>query len=61
MKTRDLTAVSIKQFLAIQGIPELNHPQHTPDLSPPDFLLFPQIKSTLKGRSLETWRILKEM
>jgi hypothetical protein len=45
---RPHTAVSIKQFLANQGIPELNHPRYCPDLSPPDFFFFPKIKSTLK-------------
>jgi hypothetical protein len=46
---RPHTATSIKSFWAKQGIPELNHPQYYPDLSPPDFFLFPKTKSTLKG------------
>jgi hypothetical protein len=50
---RPHTAISIKQFLAKHGIPELNHPPYSPDLSPPDFFLFPKIKSTLKGRRFE--------
>jgi hypothetical protein len=50
---RPHTAVSTKQFLAKQGIPELNHPPNFPDLSPLDFFLFPKIKSTLKGRIFE--------
>jgi histone-lysine N-methyltransferase SETMAR len=47
---RPHTAISIKQFSAKQGVPELNHPPYSPDLSPPDSFLFPKIKSTLKGR-----------
>jgi hypothetical protein len=47
------TAVSVKQFWAKQGIPELNPP-------PPDFFLFPKIKSTRKGEDLKTRRTLKE-
>jgi hypothetical protein len=34
---RPHTAVSIKQFLAKHGIPELNHPPYSPDLSPLGF------------------------
>jgi histone-lysine N-methyltransferase SETMAR len=45
--------VSTKQVLAKQGIPELNHSAYSPDLSPPDFFLFPKIKFTLKGRRIE--------
>jgi hypothetical protein len=47
--------------LAKQGIPELNHPHNSPDLSPPDLFLFLKIKSTLKKEDLKTWRTLKEM
>jgi hypothetical protein len=46
---RSHTAVSIKQFLAKQGIPKLKHPPCSPDLSPPGYFLFPKIKSMLKG------------
>jgi hypothetical protein len=35
-------------------IPELNHPPCSPDLVPPEFFLFPKIKSTLKGRFEDT-------
>jgi hypothetical protein len=51
--TRPHTAVSTKQFLANQGIPELNNPTFYPDLSPPDLFVFPKIKSRLKGRKFE--------
>jgi histone-lysine N-methyltransferase SETMAR len=50
---RPHTAVSIKQFLAKQWIPEINQPPYSPDLSPADFFLFPQIKSALKGRRFQ--------
>jgi hypothetical protein len=55
---RPQTAVSIKQFLAKQGITELNHPPYFPRLSLPDFL-FPQIKFTLKGRRFEYMEDIK--
>jgi histone-lysine N-methyltransferase SETMAR len=57
--TRPHTAVSIKQFLAKLGIPELNPPPNSPDLSPPDFFFFPKIKSTLKGRRFEDTEDIK--
>jgi hypothetical protein len=56
---RPHTAVLIKQFLAKQGIPELNYHPHSPDLSPPGFFLFPKIKSTLKGEDLKIRKTLK--
>jgi transposase len=56
---RPHTAVSIKQFLSKQGISELNNPPYSPDLSPPDFFLFPKIKSTLKGRKFEDTEDIK--
>jgi hypothetical protein len=36
---RPHTAISIEQFLAKHGIPELNHPPYSPDLSPPAFII----------------------
>jgi hypothetical protein len=41
------------------GIPELNQPLYSPDLSPPDFFLFPQIKYMLKGRRFEDTEDIK--
>jgi hypothetical protein len=56
------TAVSIKQILAIQGIPELNPPPppYSPDLSPPVIFLFPKIKSTVNGRRFEDAENIKK-
>jgi hypothetical protein len=39
---RPHTALPVKQFLAKQGIPELNQSPFSPDLSPPDFLFIPK-------------------
>jgi hypothetical protein len=57
--TKPHTAVSVEQFLAKQGIPELNQPPYFPDLSPPDFFLFPKIKSMLKRRKFEDRESIK--
>jgi hypothetical protein len=32
---------------------EMEHPPHSPDLSPNDFWLFPEIKFALKGRGFQ--------
>jgi hypothetical protein len=50
---RPHTALSVKQFLEKQGIPELNLPLYSSDLSPPDLFLFPKFKSTLFPPSVE--------
>jgi len=33
------------------------HPPYSPDLAPPDFLLFPELKTTLKERRFQTTEI----
>jgi transposase len=48
------TALLVRQFLAKNAIPTLPKPAYTPDLSPPDFFLFPKLKITLKGRRFQT-------
>jgi transposase len=60
-KVRPHTAISVKQFLAKQGISELNYrpPPYSPDLSPPDISLFLKIKSTLKVRIFEDTEDIK--
>lgn len=47
---RPHTALLVKEFLANNGIVELHHPPYSPDLSPPDFFLFPKVKTSLKGQ-----------
>jgi histone-lysine N-methyltransferase SETMAR len=48
------TVLPIRQFLAKHSIPNLPQPPYSPDLSPPDFFLFPKLKFTLKGRRFQT-------
>jgi transposase len=43
-------ALSVKQFLAQKSITEMGYPPCSPDLALNDFLLFPKIKSALKGK-----------
>ncbi|GFV49052.1 uncharacterized protein TNCV_5065361 [Trichonephila clavipes] len=44
------TAFHVVEYLAQHNVETLPHPPHSPDLAPPDFFLFPRIKSTLKGK-----------
>jgi len=48
------TAISINQFLATKNIPVAHQPAYSPDSSPCDFFLFPQIKIHLKERRFGT-------
>uniref|UniRef100_A0A493U176 Histone-lysine N-methyltransferase SETMAR n=3 Tax=Anas TaxID=8835 RepID=A0A493U176_ANAPP len=38
----------------------LPQPPYSPDLAPPDFFLFPRIKSTLKGKHYTSVEVLQE-
>jgi hypothetical protein len=51
------SSLTFKSYL--QGIPELNRFPYSPDLSLPDFFLFPKIKFTLKGRRFEDTEDIK--
>jgi histone-lysine N-methyltransferase SETMAR len=44
------TTLSIIQFFSKHSIPTLPQPPFSPDLSPPNFFLFPNSKLLLKGR-----------
>ena len=47
------TALSVQQFLAKTSMIVVPRPSHSPDLDLSDFLLFPNMKSRLKGRWFE--------
>jgi len=42
-------ATSVRQHLTHNKVTTLYHPPHSPDLSPPDYFLFPKLKIKLKG------------
>jgi histone-lysine N-methyltransferase SETMAR len=42
-------AASVCQFLNQKNVTTLYHPPYSPDLSPPDYFLFPKLKIKLKG------------
>jgi len=41
-------AVSVCKFLSKKNVTTLYHPPYSPDLSPPDYFLFPKLKIKLK-------------
>jgi len=42
-------AIRVHQFLAQRGVPVVDHPPYSPELTPADFFLFPRLKSLMKG------------
>jgi len=42
-------AASVCQFLAHNNVTTFYHPPYSPDLSPPEYFLFPKLKMKLKG------------
>jgi len=47
------TSLHVREFLAKHNVATLPQPPYSPDLAPADFLLFPRIKTTLKGRRFD--------
>jgi histone-lysine N-methyltransferase SETMAR len=52
--SRQLTELSIREFLANKNIVSLPHPPYTPDLAPSGFYLYRKLKSKLKGHYIGT-------
>jgi transposase len=51
----------IREFLAKQETIVVPQPPYSTDLAPADFFLFPNLKSTLKGRRFQTVEEIKEI
>ncbi|KAJ4436239.1 hypothetical protein ANN_18869 [Periplaneta americana] len=51
-------AIIVKNFLARHNITALDHSPYSPDLSPPDYFLFPRLKSHLKGRRFNAEEVI---
>jgi hypothetical protein len=47
-------AYSVQELLPKNMMKVVPHPQHSPDLAPCDFLLFPKMKTKLKGQRFDT-------
>lgn len=54
------TSCLVQQFLAKHGTIQVAHPPYSPDMSPPDFFLFPKIKNTLKGHRFQDIETIKQ-
>jgi len=50
----------IRSYLAKHQTSVVPHPPYSPDLAPADFLLFPKLKTTLKGRHFHTIEEIQE-
>lgn len=53
-------AIIIRDFLTINGIKTIQHPQNSPDLSPCDFFLFTRVKKPLSGVEFSREEILEK-
>jgi histone-lysine N-methyltransferase SETMAR len=47
-------ATIVKQILAQRKVSVLDHPPYSPELAPADYVLFPKVKSHLKGRLFDS-------
>jgi hypothetical protein len=47
--TPALKAASVCQFLTPKNVITVYHPPYCPDLSPPDYFMFPKVQMKLKG------------
>jgi len=50
----------IREFLTKHEMTVVPQPPYSPDLAPADFFLFPQLKSSLKGRRFQTIKEIEE-
>uniref|UniRef100_V5GSS2 Mariner Mos1 transposase n=1 Tax=Anoplophora glabripennis TaxID=217634 RepID=V5GSS2_ANOGL len=41
-------------YLAKAGVPTIPQPPYSPNMAPPDFFLFPRLKTPMKGKHFET-------
>ncbi|GFX02083.1 mariner Mos1 transposase [Trichonephila clavipes] len=55
-----IAANLVQQFLTKHGTIQAAHPPYSPDMSPPDFFLFPKIKNTLKGHRFQDIETIKQ-
>jgi len=53
-------ALLIREFLTKHEMTVVPQPPYSPDLAPVDFFLFPQLKSSLKGRRFQTIEEMEE-
>jgi transposase len=53
-------ALIIREFLTKPEATVVPQPPYSPDLAPADFILFPKLKSSLKGRRFQTVEEIEE-
>ncbi|CAH2010982.1 unnamed protein product [Acanthoscelides obtectus] len=50
------TAQKTRQYLTEENVELLDHPPHSPDLSPNDFFTFPKIKNRLREEAVDAFK-----
>ncbi|GFV27278.1 uncharacterized protein TNCV_3047871 [Trichonephila clavipes] len=50
----------VQQFLTKHGAIQVAHPAYSPDMSPPEFILFTKIKNTLKEHRFQDIQTIKQ-
>lgn len=53
-------SIIVQEFLAKREVVCINHPPYSPDLSPPDYFLFPKLKLKMKGQRYESIESIEE-
>jgi transposase len=53
-------AILIREFLTKHEMTVVPQPPYSPDLAPPEFVLFPNLKFSLKGRGFRTVEEIEE-
>ncbi len=53
-------AIIVRQYLAKIGVTCLSHQSYSPDLSPPDYFLFPKLKMPMKGKCYTSSESIQE-
>ena len=54
------TAFSLTRFLFDSKVPTIPQPPYSPDVAPPDYFLFPNLKTPMKGHHFRTFDKVKE-
>ena len=54
------TAFFVTRFLTDSKVPTIPQPPYSPDVAPPDFFLFPRLKTPMKGHHFGTVDKVKE-
>jgi hypothetical protein len=60
VRSADVIAKGVQDYLTKRGVKVIEHPPYSPDLAPADFFLFPTLKKELAGITLAPGDFRKE-